>query len=122
MSAGTSTIASASAGRFVHAGGFAIGGHRVTMDLARGLSACIADAERIKTLYGTVLTGGSDARELMFVPTAGDNERDVSQVASRAPIASIVRHRATGIFVKGRDRLCDYAFARESQGRIGFNR
>ena len=32
-------------------------------------SACIADAERIKTLYGTVLTGGSDARELMSVPS-----------------------------------------------------
>jgi len=60
------------AGRFVHASGFAVGGQHITMDLARGLGACIADAERIKTLYGTVLTGGSDARELMSVPTAGD--------------------------------------------------
>src|SRR5229473_3522629 len=76
MGAGSTTIATYSGGRFVHAAGFAIGGHHVTMDLARGLSACIADAERIKTLYGTVLTGGSDARELMSVPAAGDNERD----------------------------------------------
>src|SRR6202048_4438630 len=59
MGAGTTTHATYSGGRFVHAGGFAVGGHHITMDLARGLSACIADAERIKTLYGTVLTGGA---------------------------------------------------------------
>src|SRR5262249_40376175 len=97
MGAGTTTIATYSAGRFVHASGFAVGGHHVTMDLARGLSACIADAERIKTLYGTVLTGGSDARELMSVPMAGD-ERDVPQIVSRATIANIVRHRVEEIF------------------------
>ena len=68
MGAGTTTIATYSGGRFVHASGFAVGGQHITMDLARGLSACIADAERIKTLYGTVLTGGSDTRELMSVP------------------------------------------------------
>ena len=75
MGAGSTTIAIYSGGRFVHASGFALGGQHITMDLARGLGACIADAERIKTLYGTVLTGGSDARELMSVPTAGDEPR-----------------------------------------------
>src|SRR5438045_8816356 len=67
MGAGTTTIATYSGGRFVHASGFAIGGHHVTMDLARGLSACIADAERIKTLFGTVLTGGVYGREVRDV-------------------------------------------------------
>src|SRR5690349_10414929 len=80
MGAGTTTMAIYSAGRFVHASGFAVGGAHITMDLARGLSVCIADAERIKTLYGTVLTGGSDARELMSVP-AGDGQ-DVPQIVS----------------------------------------
>src|SRR3954453_8935020 len=69
MGAGTTTMAIYSGGRFVHASGFEVGGQHITMDLARGLGACIADAERIKTLYGTVLTGGSDARELMSVPS-----------------------------------------------------
>src|SRR6201990_1997317 len=54
MGAGSTTIATYSAGRFVHASGFALGGQHITIDLARGLGACIADAERIKTLYGTV--------------------------------------------------------------------
>ena len=117
MGAGTTTIATYSAGRFVHASGFAVGGHHITMDLARGLSACIADAERIKTLYGTVLTGGSDARELMSVPIAGD-ERDVPQIVSRATIANIVRYRVEEIFEMIRDRLADSPFAAEPKARI----
>jgi cell division protein FtsA len=117
MGAGTTTIAIYSAGRFVYANGFAVGGHHVTMDLARGLSACIADAERIKTLYGTVLTGGSDARELMSVPTAGD-ERDVPHIVSRATIGNIVRHRVEEIFEMVRDRLADSPFAAEPKARV----
>jgi cell division protein FtsA len=118
MGAGTTTIAVYSGGRFVHASGFAVGGHHVTMDLARGLSACIADAERIKTLYGTVLTGGSDARELMSVPSAGDNDRDIPQIVSRATIANIVRHRVEEIFEMVRDRLAESPFAAEPKARI----
>src|ERR1700732_5318038 len=119
MGAGSTTIATYSGGRFVHASGFAVGGHHITMDLARGLSACIADAERIKTLYGTVLTGGSDARELMSVPSAGDErEREVPQIVSRATIANIVRHRAEEIFEMVRDRLADSPFAAEPKARI----
>jgi cell division protein FtsA len=118
MGAGTTTIAIYSGGRFVHASGFAVGGQHVTMDLARGLSACIADAERIKTLYGTVLTGGSDARELMSVPAAGDNERDVPQIVSRATIANIVKHRVEEIFEMVRDRLKDSPFAAEPKARV----
>jgi cell division protein FtsA len=115
MGAGTTTIATYSGGRFIHASGFAVGGQHITMDLARGLSACIADAERIKTLYGTVLTGGSDTRELMSVPTAGDSEQDVPQIVSRAMIANIVRHRAEEIFEMVRDRLADSPFAAKAR-------
>ena len=111
MGAGTTTIAIYSGGRFVHASGFAVGGQHITMDIARGLGCCIADAERIKTLYGTVLTGGSDAREVMNVPTAGDNDRDFPQVVTRATIANIVRPRAEEIFEMVRDRLADSPFA-----------
>src|SRR6266702_5840451 len=117
MGAGTTTIATYSGGRFVHASGFAVGGQHITMDLARGLSACIADAERIKTLYGTVLTGGSDVRELMSVPSAGD-ERDAPQIVSRATIANIVRHRAEEVFEMVRDKLKDSPFAAEPKGRV----
>jgi cell division protein FtsA len=65
-----------------------------------------------------VLTGGSDARELMSVPTAGDNERDVPQIVSRATIANIVRHRVEETFEMVRDRLADSPFAAEPKARI----
>src|SRR4029077_907750 len=116
MGAGTTTMAIYSGGRFVHASGFAVGGQHITMDLARGLSVCIADAERIKTLYGTVLTGGSDARELMSVP-AGDGQ-DVPQIVSQATIANNVRHRAEEIFEMVRDRLAESPFAAEPRGQV----
>ena len=118
MGAGTTTIATYSAGQCVHTSGFAVGGQHVTMDLARGLGACIADAERIKTLYGTVLTGGSDAREVMSVPTAGDHDRDEPQIVSRATIANIVKPRVEEIFEMVRDRLADSPFAAEPRARV----
>ncbi|WP_424627630.1 cell division protein FtsA [Bradyrhizobium sp. SYSU BS000235] len=118
MGAGTTTIATYSGGQFVHASGFALGGQHVTMDLARGLGACIADAERIKTLYGTVLTGGSDARDVMSVPSAGDDDRDVPQMVSRATIANIIRQRVEEIFEMVRDRLAESPFAAEPRARV----
>src|SRR6202521_5613040 len=54
MGAGTTTMAAFLNGRLVHVEGFALGGHHVTMDIARGLNARVSDAERIKTLYGSV--------------------------------------------------------------------
>jgi cell division protein FtsA len=118
LGAGTTTIATYSSGRFVHASGFALGGQHITMDLARGLGACIADAERIKTLFGTVLTGGSDARELMTVASAGDQERDAPQIVSRGTIANIIRQRAEEIFEMVRDRLAESHFASEPRARV----
>ena len=84
LGAGTTTLAVFSGGRFVHADGFALGGHHVTMDLARGLNTRIADAERIKAIYGSVLTGGSDERDMITVPPVGDDEREPPQFVSRA--------------------------------------
>ncbi|TAK49039.1 MAG: cell division protein FtsA [Xanthobacteraceae bacterium] len=118
MGAGTTTIATYSGGQFVHASGFALGGHHITMDIARGLGACIADAERIKTLYGTVLTGGSDARELLTVSATGGGDRDPPQVVSRAAMANIVRQRVEEIFEMVRDRLAQSPFAAEPQARV----
>src|ERR1700742_3742782 len=120
MGAGSTTIATYSGGRFVHASGFAVGGQHITMDLARGLGACIADAERIKTLYGTVLTGGADAREILSIPTVvGDyEEREALSNVSRATIANIVRQRVEEIFEMVRDRLADSPFAAEPRAQV----
>ena len=118
LGAGTTSIATYSLGRFVHASGFAVGGHHVTTDLARGIGTSITDAERIKTLYGTVLPGGLDARELMTIPAASDQERDAPRAVSRGAIANIVRQRVEEIFEMVRDRLAESPLAGEPGAQV----
>ncbi len=118
MGAGTTTVAAFQAGRLVHIDGFALGGHHVTMDLARGLNARIADAERIKTLYGTVLSGGSDERDMITVPPLEGNEREQAQLVSRATLVSIVKPRVEEILEMVRDRLAACPIGSDRRGHV----
>ena len=118
MGAGTTTLVVFSSGRFMHADGFALGGFHVTMDLARGLSTSIYDAERIKTLYGSVLAGGLDERDMITVPTVGVDERDPPQFVSRATLTRIIKPRVEEILEMVRDRLAASPFAAEPRARV----
>jgi cell division protein FtsA len=118
MGAGTTTIAAFQGGRLVHVDGFAVGGHHITMDLARGLNARIADAERIKTLYGTVLSGGSDERDMITVPPLDEHEREQAQFVSRATLVSIIKPRVEEILEMVRDRLAACPFAGDRRGHV----
>ncbi len=118
MGAGTTTIAVFTGGRFVHADGFALGGRHVTMDLARGLNARVADAERIKTLYGSVLTGASDERDMIAVPPVDNDESEAPHFVSRASLARIIKPRVEEILEMVRDRLAASPFAAEPRGRV----
>jgi cell division protein FtsA len=117
MGAGTTTIAVFAAGRFVHSEGFALGGHNVTLDMARGLHTSVADAERIKTFYGSVLVGGSDERDMITVPAIGEDERN-AQFVSRATLVRIIKPRVEEILEMVRDRLKASSFAAEARGRV----
>jgi cell division protein FtsA len=118
LGAGTTTFAVFSGGKFVHADGFALGGTHVTMDVARGLNTRIADAERIKAIYGSVLTGGSDERDMITVPPVGDDEREPPQFVSRAALVRIIKPRVEEILEMVRDRLAASPFAAEPRGRV----
>jgi cell division protein FtsA len=117
LGAGTTTLAVFSAGRFVHADGFALGARHVTMDLARALNTRITDAERIKAIYGSVLTGGSDERDMITVPSVGDDEREPPQFVSRAQVVRIIKPRVEEILEMVRDRLAVSPFAVEPRAR-----
>ncbi|MGE3986354.1 cell division protein FtsA [Pseudorhodoplanes sp.] len=118
MGAGTTTLAVFSGGRFIHADGFAVGGYHVTMDLARGLNARFADAERIKTFYGTVVSGMSDERDMIPVPAVSSDSREPPQVVSRAALVPFIRPRVEEIVEMIRDRLLASPFAAEPQGTV----
>jgi cell division protein FtsA len=118
MGAGTTTMAIFIGGRFVHLEGFALGGQHVTSDIARGLNARIADAERIKTLYGSVLIGGSDERDMITVPPINEDEREQAQFVSRSTLVHIIKPRVEEILEMVRDRLAASPFAAEPRGRV----
>jgi cell division protein FtsA len=118
LGAGTTTLAVFSGGHCVHASGFALGGTHVTMDIARGLNTRVADAERIKTFYGTVLTGGSDERDMITVPPVGDDEREAPQFVSKASLVGIIKPRVEEILEMVRDRLAASPFAAEPRARV----
>jgi cell division protein FtsA len=118
MGAGTTTIAVFTGGRFVHADGFSLGGRHITMDIARGLQTRIADAERIKTLYGSVLTSAADERDMIAVPPVDSDEREPPHFVSRATLVGIVKPRVEEILEMLRDRLADSPLAAEPRGRV----
>ena len=118
MGAGTTTVAVFADGRFIHADGFGVGGRHVTLDLARGLGTSVHDSERIKTLYGSVLTGGADERNMITVPTVSGEDRDAPRYVSRAELTRIIKPRAEEILEMVRDRLAQSPFAAEPQGRV----
>jgi cell division protein FtsA len=117
IGAGTTTLAVFSGGRFLHHDGFALGGRHVTMDIARGLNTRIADAERIKTLYGSVHAGGTDERDMIAIPSVGD-DREPPQFAPRASLVQIIKPRVEEILEMVRDRLAASPFASEPRGRV----
>jgi cell division protein FtsA len=88
------------------------------MDIARGLNTSIANAERIKTIYGSVLAAMSDERDMITVPPVGDDEREPAQIVSRAALVRIIKPRVEEILEMVRDRLKQSPFGAEPRGRV----
>lgn len=107
---GTTTMAVFMKGEFVHADAIAIGGQHVTNDIARGLSTRIEDAERLKTMYGSVLPHPGDEREILSVQPIGDDDEPTNQIP-RAALNRIIRPRVEEILELVRDRLNASGFA-----------
>ncbi len=105
MGAGTTTFSVFQHGRLAHVDGVAVGGLHVTMDVARGLSTRVTDAERIKTLFGSVVSALSDERDLISVPQVDEGDRDLEAQIPRAQLTRIIRPRVEEILELVRDRL-----------------
>lgn len=118
MGAGTTTLSVFSGGHFVHADAVAVGSHHVTMDLARGLSTRLADAERIKVLNGACFAAKSDERDIINVPSLSEEERDIPNAVSRAQVIRIIRPRIDEILELVHDRLTAAGAAAEAGRRL----
>ncbi len=104
-------------GRLLHSDAVAVGGKHVTMDIARGLNTRLADAERLKTLYGSAISSPSDDRETLAAPQVGDDGDSPIHI-SKSQLTRIIRPRVEEILELARDRLKAAGFPPTSGGRI----
>lgn len=104
---GTTSLGVFEAGHLVHADAIAVGGHHVTMDVARGFATRLAAAERLKTLHGACIAQATDERDLISVPQVDEDERDVANHLPKSHLVRIVRPRVEEILELVRDRLAE---------------
>jgi len=94
-----------------------VGGHHVTNDIARGLSAPLAYAERMKTLYGSAMPSPSDDQELIKVPLVGEEGEDTNQIA-RSMLVGIIRPRIEEVLELVRGKLEETGFDNVAGRRV----
>lgn len=118
MGAGTTSLAVFHDGEMVHADSVPVGGDHITSDIARGLSTAVKDAERLKTLYGSVLVAPSDRKETIDVRLVGEVEASIPSQVPRAQLIDIVRPRVEETFELVRDRLRAAGVEAIGKGRV----
>lgn len=115
---GTTSVGVFAAGHLVHVDAIAVGGHHVTMDVARGLTTRVAAAERLKTLHGSCMSSPSDERDLIAVPQVDEDERDISSHLPKSHLVRIIKPRVEEILELVRDRLRNAGFAAQAGRRL----
>lgn len=115
--AGTTSIALFADGAFTGTDVIPVGSQHITYDIAKALQTPLAEAERIKTLYGTLLNAQSDEHESFSYPIAGE-EDDASYETSRARLADIIRPRVQQIMGLVRERLVSNAASRYAGDKV----
>jgi cell division protein FtsA len=105
MGGGTTSIGVFFDGSMIMADVLPIGGNHITMDLARGLSTTLAQAERMKTLYGSALSSSTDGQEMMTIAHIGEDDPDATSQLPRSVLTGIISPRLEETFELVRDRL-----------------
>ena len=88
----TSSISVFENNKFVYGDTIGVGSNNVTLDIARGLSTTISSAERLKTLYGSLVTSPSDDHEIIEIPIISGEKNTFKQI-TRSNLNAIIRPR-----------------------------
>ena len=104
LGAGTSSISMFADGRFIGADVVPVGSQHITFDIAKALQTPLVEAERIKTLYGTLVSAQSDEHESFSYPLAGEDD-GTSYQTTKARLTDIIRPRVAQILGLVRERL-----------------
>ncbi len=103
--AGTTTLSVFAEGHFVYSDALAMGGHHITLDLARCLSTPLDEAERIKTLHGCAFATASDESRTVAFPMVGEEEALQYNQISKANIGELLQPRIEQILETVSERL-----------------
>lgn len=92
-------------GEMVYTDTIPVGGMHVTNDIAIGLSTSVENAERIKTLYGNVISSPKDDQEIIDIPQIGeDGESDINHI-QKSDLIAIIRPRVEEILEMIKSKL-----------------
>ena len=113
----TTTLSVFIEGHFIYADAIAMGSEQITNDIADALSTPLPEAERIKTLYGGLLSASSDARELISLSEG--RERTFPQIIASVVHSSsnLIRPRMEEILISITERL-----EKSGMGKLSGNR
>ncbi|NOZ33659.1 MAG: cell division protein FtsA [Alphaproteobacteria bacterium] len=102
--ASTTSVGVFKGGHLMFVDAVAVGGHNITLDIARNLSISIEEAERLKTMHASVLPSQSDERDLIAISPISGGKDEATQVP-RAVLTRIIRPRVEEILTIIGDRL-----------------
>ena len=88
----TSSVSIFQNNKFVFGDTIGIGSNNVTLDIARGVSTTISSAERLKTLYGSLISSPSDDHEIIEIPIISGDKNTFKQI-TRSNLNSIIKPR-----------------------------
>jgi cell division protein FtsA len=102
LGAGSSSLIVFQEGAVAHTAVIPIGGDHFTSDLSVGLCTPVAEAEKIKKLYGNVIVTLIPEGNEVEVPSVGDRQ---SRLVSQRMVGEILEPRARELFELLRDNL-----------------
>jgi cell division protein FtsA len=104
MGAGSTTLAMYADGHLITVDTVAVGGHHVTFDVARTLSTPFAEAERIKTLHGSLEVDAAEDEELFSYAVSGGEEAPLHET-TKADLNGIVATRVSDLLGQATERI-----------------
>jgi len=102
LGAGSTSLIVFQQGAVIHSAVLPIGGDHFTSDLSVGLCTPLAEAEKIKKLYGNVIVTLIPEAHQVEVPSVGDRP---SRLTSQRMVGEILEPRARELFELVRDNL-----------------
>lgn len=117
---GTATIAAFLNNQFVYGDAVPVGGNHLTFDIARTLQASLEEAERIKTVYGTLVGAPSDEHEFFMYRPASEEDGGEALQVSRGQLSAVLQPRMQAMLRLIGDRLEQAEGALPAARRIVF--